>query len=153
MGWAISIIGITAGLAAAQSESNVKPAVSKTDLLIVKKADEILSSEAKWNRADNRVCPKDARTVSLYCALEEATLEVTGSFEHRGAVMQEARFAIDEITGNKDYDHRLMGYNNDRTTTFEDIKKVIRRTSERIEARLKTEAPANIEPRSKKERQ
>ena len=125
--------------AAQSGDSNVRPPVSKTDLEIVKKADQILSSPAKWNRADNRKCPKDAKTVSLYCALEQATMEVTGSFEHRGAVMQEARFTIDEVDGNKDYDHRLMGYNNDPTTTFADIKKIIRLTGERVEARLKKE--------------
>jgi hypothetical protein len=32
-----------------------------------------------------------------------------------------------------------MGYNNDPTTTFADIKKIIRLTGDRIEARLKKE--------------
>ena len=142
----VAIIAASAGLAAAQSDDdNLRPPVSRTDLQILKKADEILSSAAKWNRNDNRVCPKDAKTLSLYCALEAATLAVTGSFEHRGAAMQEARFAIDEITHNKDYEHRLMGYNNDPTTTFADIKKVIALTAKRVEARLKTEAPSQQE--------
>jgi hypothetical protein len=143
---ALSIgVGALASLAVAQGDSNVVPPVSKTDLEIVARAGNILDSPAKWNRADNRVCPKDAKTVSLYCALEQATLEVTGSFEHRGAVMQEARFAIDKIDGNRDYDHRLMGYNNDKTTTFADIKKVIEETSTRIETRLKTEGSSKKE--------
>lgn len=118
-------------------DDNLRPSVSKTDLQILDRAEQILDSPAKWNRADNRVCPKGAKTVSLYCALEQATLEVTGGFEHRGAVMQEARFAIDQIDGNRDYDHRLMGYNNDKTTTFADIKKVIALTRTRIQAQLK----------------
>jgi len=125
----------------AQSDSEIKPPVSKTDLQIVQRADQILDSPAKWNRADNRKCPKDAKTVSLYCALEQATQQVTGGFEHRGAVMQEARFAIDEVAGNRDYDHRLMRYNNDLATSFNDIKKIIRRTRERIEDRLNKESP------------
>jgi hypothetical protein len=130
---------LAAILCAAQSDSNVKPPVSKTDLQIVARAEQILSSPAVWNRNDNRECPQGAKTVSLYCALEQATMEVTGSFAHRGAVMQEARFAVDEIDGNRNYDHRLMGYNNDRTTTFEDMKHVFRRTRERIEERLSKE--------------
>jgi hypothetical protein len=138
------------GFAVAQSvvrtdDDNLRPPVSKTDIEILDRAERILDSPAKWNRADNRVCPKCAKTVSLYCALEQATLEVTGSFEHRGAVMQEARFAIDKIDGNRDYDHRLMGYNNDKTTTFADIKKVIEETSTRIETRLKTEGSSKKE--------
>jgi hypothetical protein len=120
-------------------DSNVKPRVSRTDLQIVARAEQILGSPAVWNRNDNRECPKGAKAVSLYCELEQATMEVTGSFEHRGAVMQEARFAVDEIDGNRNYDHRLMGYNNDRTTTFEDLKHVFRRTRERIEERLSKE--------------
>lgn len=134
-----------AGLAAAQDDSNVVQPVSKTDLEIVARADKILDSPAKWNRADNRQCPKNAKTVSLYCALEQATLEVTGGFEHRGAVMQEARFVIDDIVRKSNYGHRLMGYNNDKTTTFADIKKVIQLTRTRIETRLKAEGPSKKE--------
>jgi hypothetical protein len=113
--------------------------VVAADLQIVQRAAEILDSEAKWNRKDNRTCLADTKTFSLYCALQKATDEVSGKFEHRGAVMQEARFVVDEITKNRDYDHRLMDYNNDKTTTFADIKRVIRLTRERIEARLKSE--------------
>ena len=78
-------------------DSNVRPAVTKVDLQIVKRAREILNSESKWNRADNRICPAEAKTVSLYCALQMATVEVGGKTEHRGAALQEARFVIDEI--------------------------------------------------------
>ena len=78
-------------------DSNVRPAVTKADLQIVKRAREILNSESKWNRADNRICPAEAKTFSLYCALQMATVEVGGKAEHRGAALQEARFVIDEI--------------------------------------------------------
>jgi hypothetical protein len=53
--------------------------------------------------------------------------------------MEEARAAIDGITHNKDYEHRLMGYNNDPTTTFADIQKVLIATEARIASRLKAE--------------
>src|SRR5215470_1661478 len=65
----------------AQSDSNVRPPVTRADLQIVKRAREILDSPSKWNRADNRVCPADARTFSLYCALEKATIEVAAKAE------------------------------------------------------------------------
>lgn len=131
----------TAGqAAAAPDDSEVRPPVTKADLQIVKRARKILDSPAKWNRADNRVCPADAKTFSLYCALEKATDEVTGNFEHRGAAMQEARFVIDEIAPNRNnYQHRLMGYNNDPTTTFADIQKVFRLLEARITKRLADE--------------
>ena len=118
-------------------DSNVRPAVTKIDLQIVKRAREILNSESKWNRADNRVCPAEAKTVSLYCALQTATVEVGGKAEHRGAALQEARFVIDEIARDRNYEHRLMNYNNDRTTTFSDIQEVLRITESLISLRLK----------------
>jgi hypothetical protein len=62
---------------------------------------------------------------------------VSGNFQHRGAAMQEARFLIDEITAKRDYQHRLMDYNNDPTTTFTDIQKIFRTLEDRIRKRLK----------------
>jgi hypothetical protein len=121
----------------AQNDSEVRPPVTKADLEIVRRAAKILDSPSKWNRADSRVCPKGAKTFSLYCALEKATDEVSGNFAHRGAAMQEARFVIDEIAPNRNsYEHRLMGYNNDPTTTFADLEKVFRLLEERLAKRL-----------------
>jgi len=120
------------------SESDARPAVTKADLEIVKRARAILNSESKWNRADNRICPAEAKTVSLYCALQMATIEVSGKAEHRGAALQEARFVIDEIAIDRNYEHRLMNYNNDPTTTLADIQEVLRITESLITLRLKT---------------
>jgi hypothetical protein len=118
----------------------VKRSSSSTDddLKIAQRASQILASEATWNRADNRQCPPTSKTVSLYCALEKATLEVTGGFEHRGTVMEHARSAIDQIAPHHpDYNHLLMGYNNDPSTTFADIQRVLQFTEDRISKGLK----------------
>lgn len=125
---------------AAKDDSEVRPPVTRADIQIVKRAKKILDSPSKWNRADTRVCPKDAKTFSLYCALERATDEVSGNFEHRGAAMQEARFLIDDLTAKRDYQHRLMDYNNDPTTTFADIQKVFQLLEGRIHKRLKEQS-------------
>jgi hypothetical protein len=124
-------------------ESQLRPPVTSADLRIVQRARKILDSPAKWNRADTRVCPAAAKTFSLYCALEKATDEVSGDFEHRGAAMQEARFVIDEVMakGNH-YDHRLMDYNNDPTTSFRDIQATLTILEDRIRKRL-AEEPAS----------
>jgi len=122
---------------APQDDSKVRPPVTKADLQIVKRALEILDSPSKWNRADNRICPAEAKTVSLYCALQMATIAVGGKAEHRGAALQEARFVIDEIAADRNYEHRLMNYNNDPTTTFADIQEVLRITESLITLRLK----------------
>jgi hypothetical protein len=121
--------------------SDANPPVSERDLRIVQRAREILNSPAKWNRADNRQCPATERTYSLYCALEKATEEIYKKFEHRGAVMQQARFAIDEVLakGNH-YEHRLMDYNNDPKTTFADVQKFFTIVEERIKRQLATQS-------------
>jgi hypothetical protein len=121
----------------AVDDSKVRPPVTKADLQIVKRARELLDSPLKWNRADNRICPAQAKTISLYCALQLATIEVGGRAEHRGAAFQEARFVIDEIAADRNYEHRLMNYNNDPTTTFADIQEVLRITESLITLRLK----------------
>jgi uncharacterized protein (TIGR03435 family) len=123
--------------APSQTPPRPRPVLTADDLRIVRRARGILASEAIWNRADTRECPADLKTFSLYCALEKATQDVSGTFEHRGIVMEEARAAIDEITHQKDYEHRLMGYNNEPTTTFADIQKVLAATEERIARKLK----------------
>jgi hypothetical protein len=114
-----------------------RPPVTKADLQIVERAKEILSSPDKWNRADTRECPTTATRFSIYCALEKATDEVSGNFQHRGAAMQEARFVIDDTAPNaKKYSHRLMDYNNDPTTTFADLQNFFRALEDRIAKRI-----------------
>ena len=124
------------------SDSDARPPVTKDDVRIAQRAKQILNSPEKWNRADNRVCPAEAKTFSLYCALEKATDEVSGNFKHRGAAMQEARFVIEEVAPDwKKYNHRLMDYNNDPKTTFADIQKVFAILEDHIAKRLKEGSP------------
>lgn len=111
----------TAVPSSAGGDSEVRPLVTPADLLIVKRARALLDSPSSWNRADNRKCPEGAKTFSIYCALAVATSEIGRKFEHRGAALQEMRFVIDEITATRDYDHRLMDYNNDPRTSFADV--------------------------------
>jgi hypothetical protein len=112
-------------------------AIAALDLRIVDRARELLSAPDKWNRTDTRQCPPKATRVSLYCALELATLEIAGAFDHRGTVMDDARDALADVTPNHpDYGHWLMGYNNDSTTTFIDIARVLEATRVRIAKRI-----------------
>jgi hypothetical protein len=121
-------------------DPDAHPPVTPLDLQIVRHARTILDAPAKWNRADDRKCPAEATTFSLYCALQKATLEAGRSFEHRGAALQEIRFVIDEITASREYEHRLMDYNNDPRTTFSDIQDVFRIGEELLVLRLRTDA-------------
>jgi hypothetical protein len=117
--------------------SQSRPPVTESDVQIIQRAREILDSPNKWNRSDNRVCPPGATTISIYCALEKATQEVGGNFEHRGAAMQEARFVIEDIAPNVPYyEHRLMDFNNDPSTTFFDVQKFLQVLEDRVTKRL-----------------
>jgi len=133
---------LPAGSLFAQDDSNARPPVTKADIEIARRAAQILDSPAKWNRADNRQCPAGAKTFSIYCALEMATQEVSKNFEHRGAAMQEARFVIEEVAPNLEkYQHRLMDYNNDPTTTFADVQGVFWLLEKHIAMRLAGHEP------------
>ncbi len=140
---------VPATTAAAADDPDARPPVTEADLLIVRRARELLDAPAKWNCADNRKCPEKAKTYSLYCALQTATTEVGRNFEHRGAALQEMRFVIDEIAATRNYDHRLMDYNNDPTTSFADVQEVFRITESLISLRLKGGAPKVVSPAHK----
>ena len=118
-------------------DPEVHPPVTQDDVRILVRAQQILDSPAKWNRNDNHNCPAEEKQFSLYCAVEKATDEVTGQFAHREAAMQEARFVVDEIAANRpNYHHRLMDYNNDPTTTFADIQRVLKTAEANVEKKL-----------------
>ena len=142
LGLALSIL---AGWGAAKIAAQAP--VTQADLDIVRRARAILDSPSKWNRADTRKCPPEAKVFSLYCALEKASQEVTGTFAHRDSAMQEARFVIDRLAPNANYDHRLMGYNNDPKTTFADIRKVFDLLAESIAKKLALQAAGPQEAR------
>ena len=125
-----------AGSAAGEDDSNAHPALAASDLAIIRGAERILDSSARWNRKDDRVLHPGATMFSLYTAIEKASLELTGSFAHREGVMQEARFAIEEVAPHKGYTHRLMGFNNDPTTSCADIKRVLALTESHIRQKL-----------------
>jgi len=48
---------------------------------------------------------------------------------------------VEDVSRHKDYEHRLMGYNNDPATTFSDIQKVFDLLEARVAQRLKEQPP------------
>lgn len=139
-----SLLTFSFDLAFAEVKNGSKPAtksgetilVNENDVRILRRASEILSDVSKWNRNDNRECPNVAFTFSLYCALYKASLEINGEFDHRLGALEEIRRTVEDVSKGKTYEHRLMGYNNDPSTKFEDIKKIIQKTERRIDNRL-----------------
>lgn len=110
--------------------------VTIEDLRILDRADAILSDQAKWNRQDDRVCTPEDTTWSLFCALQRASVEVLGGYDHRRAALQEVRFAIEAAAPGQEFEHRLRDYNNLPTTRFEDVKAVLHVARERVADRL-----------------
>ena len=102
------------------------------DREILARAAKIISSDAVWNRADNRKCPATATTWSIYCAVERAQVEVTGGFHHRRPAGELLREVVDDRTKARNYNHRMMDYNNDTTTTLADVRSLFAEAIARI---------------------
>ncbi len=110
--------------------------VTDEDVRILQRADTILASSAVWNRHDTRVCKSTDTTWSLFCALEKSSRDVLGEDRHREVALQEVRFAVEDVTKGIEFEHRLMDYNNLQTTTFEDVRHVLKVATDRVRARL-----------------
>lgn len=106
--------------------------INENDARILHRSSEILSDASKWNRNDDRNCPTEAATFSLYCVLYKASVEINGEFDHRLGALEELRRTVEEVSKGKIYEHRLMGYNNDPATEFNDVKNVLQKTEQRI---------------------
>lgn len=102
------------------------------DRAILQRAAAILTSDAVWNRADNRKCPATATTWSIYCAVERASIELAGGFHHRRPAQELVRQIVDERTKAKSYNHRLMDYNNDPSTHLSDVQSLLAEAVARI---------------------
>jgi hypothetical protein len=92
------------------------------DREILERASTMITSEAVWNRADNRQCPAEAKTWSIYCAVQKAMIDVTGGFNHRRPAGQLVRQIVDTRSADRDYQHRMMDYNNDPRTQLSDVR-------------------------------
>ena len=122
------------GKANALLESRTRVADAK-DLAIIDRARAMLRPAA-WNRHDNRQCTTGDTKVSLFCALQFASREVTGEYRHRRTALEEVRIALEDATKDRHYDHRLMDYNNDPRTKLSDIFAVLATARARIVHRL-----------------
>jgi hypothetical protein len=110
--------------------------VTNEDLRILIRANEILSSPSVWNRRDTRECHAADKTWSLFCALEKASREVLKEYRHREVALQEVRFAIEDVTDGRQFEHRLRDYNNLPDTQFADVKRVLTIATHRVRIRL-----------------
>ncbi|HXH61782.1 MAG TPA: hypothetical protein VNI20_10545 [Fimbriimonadaceae bacterium] len=100
-------------------------APTDTDVAILKRARALIMS-SRWDRADDRNCENDEKgTLSLYCALMQASYAETGQYYHRQPAMQLVRRAIQQQWPERVKNHRLMDFNNAPETTSTDLITVI----------------------------
>lgn len=126
----------------AEYEARNRP-VTVDDVRILVRTSELLAQEPAWNRSDDRQCQDDEASGrrSLFCALQAASVEVLGRYDHRRVALQEVRFAIQEATRGREFEHRLMEFNNLPETSLADMQAVLKIARERVEARLAAAAP------------
>jgi hypothetical protein len=123
VGWfPISHFRLDAGAMRFRLDPTQQAAPSEFDRQIIERAAALISTEARWDRADDRVCHPTDTTWSIYCALRRATIDVTGGFHHRRPALEIVRIIVEQRTAGRNYSHRLMDYNNDRTTRLEDLR-------------------------------
>ena len=84
--------------------------------------------------------------LSLYCALERASIEVNGVYVHRQAALQEIRFIINDQYKNRWKGHRLADFNAHPGTSFKDIKSVINSAIMVVKNKLSTTSDSRLTP-------
>jgi hypothetical protein len=123
--------------------------VDRQDLAILESARLRLSDPSVWDRADDRKCEPQDETYSLFCALYFGSIDTIGEYQHRRTVMQEIRFAIEDVTVGQEFEHRLMDFNNLPETSFDSVMNVIQIAQDRVQERLELQAacaPQQPEP-------
>ena len=97
---------------------------TKEDLEILSRTDALLT-ESTWHNEDDRDCDDDFEdgTYSLYCALKKSTIDVLGDFNHRAGALNIVRDNIGLVNPTKQYQHRLMEFNNE--SSLQSIKELL----------------------------
>lgn len=114
------------------------PPANEIDLAILNMTDSIILDSNNWHKNDDRKCDDDIKSScwSLFCALKYSSIEKTKEYNHHNAAMQTVRFVIDDLQPNHGYDHTLMDFNNNPTTTHRDILIVLDEAKKRIKKEL-----------------
>lgn len=139
----LAVLGVAgARLHRWQFEQRDRP-VTADDLKVLDRSLAILKDDASWNRQDDRECADDRanRRWSLFCALETACTEVLGTYDHRRVALQEVRFAVEDRTRGREFEHRLKDFNNLPETRLDDVRSVLMVARERVAARLRAGSP------------
>jgi hypothetical protein len=102
------------------------------DLAILDRAVALVPDAARWNKEDNRQCAPEARKLSLFCALMQATTEVSGGVHYRQPAMQAVREELNKVDPARIKTHRIMDYNNHADTTLDEVHALLKRARARV---------------------
>jgi hypothetical protein len=105
------------------------------DVKIIERAIALIPNKDVWNKEDTRECPAGQTKISLFCAMMQATTEVSGGVHYRQPAMQAVREVLNEVGVGRFKLHRIMDYNNHPDTTLEEIHALLRRAETKLKAR------------------
>jgi hypothetical protein len=107
------------------AHQQVRPTAN--DIAIIARAIQKLPNEAVWNKNDNRQCPTGQAKISLFCALQNATTEVSGGIHYRQPALQAVREVLNTVDPTRIKTHRIMDFNNHPDTTLAEIHSLLKR--------------------------
>jgi hypothetical protein len=113
------------------ADRQVRPTAS--DIAIIARAIELLPNESSWNKNDNRQCPTGQPKLSLFCALQKATTDISGGIHYRQPALQAVREVLNTVDSSRINTHRIMDYNNHPATTIAEIHDLLRRAQAKLE--------------------
>jgi hypothetical protein len=113
------------------ADRQVRPTAS--DIAIITRAIALLPNETVWNKNDNRQCPAGQTKLSMFCALAQATTEISGGIHYRQPAAQAVREALNAVDSSRIKTHRIMDYNNHPATTLAEIHAVLNSARTKLE--------------------
>jgi hypothetical protein len=115
------------------------------DIAILRKAKTLLADANTWDRHDDRQCTLGKPKLSLYCAMQKASISESGGFHHRRPALQIVRRLVDARSAGRDYSHRLRDYNNDQRTSLADIQTLFDEAIANAQRAQADDGPADAE--------
>ncbi|HET6433676.1 DUF6197 family protein [Dyella sp.] len=126
------------------TRSEVPP--NAMDVAILRKAKALLADASRWDREDDRQCTPAKTMLSLYCAMQQASISESGGFQHRRPALQIVRRLVDERSVGRDYSHRMRDYNNDPRTSLTDLQTLFDEAIARAQRPRAEQGASDVEP-------
>ena len=133
---AISVLILIGSFFFLRNQGYLPEPPNSVDRSILQHTRELLADEQRWDRSDSRECERSSSRVTLYCALYQASYQVTGTFRSRRPSLQVVRQMIEEHWPKRNYQHRLAGFNADQQVSFADLQQLLEISLAEIDARI-----------------